>query len=84
MYKEALTKSRFTDNIIHTPVIKSNNSERNKTRKRKIIWLNPPYSMNAETIIAKIFLNLVKSIFHAIIVFIRYSIRTQLRLVIAA
>ena len=37
MYKEALAKSGFNGDIIYTPVIESNNSERNKTRKRKII-----------------------------------------------
>ena len=84
IYKEALSKSGFNDDIIYTLVIESNNSERNKTRKRKIIWFNPPYSMNVETNIDKTFLKLVKSIFHAVIVFIRYSTRTPLRLVIVA
>ena len=37
MYKEALTKSGFNDDIIYTPIIESNNSERKNTRKRKII-----------------------------------------------
>ena len=38
MYKEALTtKSGFNDDTIYTTVIESNNSERKKTRKRKII-----------------------------------------------
>ena len=49
MYKEALTKSGFNDDIIYTPIIESNNSERKNTRKRKIIWFNPPYSMDMET-----------------------------------
>ena len=42
MYKEALTKSGFNDDMIYTPVIENNNPERNKTRKRPIIWSNPP------------------------------------------
>ena len=54
MYKKALTKSGFNHNIIYTPVIESNNSERKKIRERKIIWFNPPYSMNVETNIGKI------------------------------
>ena len=33
MYKEALTKSGLNDDIIYDPVIESNNSKRNKTRK---------------------------------------------------
>ena len=35
IYKEALTKSGFNDEIIYTPVIESNNLERKKTRKKK-------------------------------------------------
>ena len=63
MYKEALAKSGFNDDMIYTPVIENNNSERNKARKRKIIWFNPRYSMNVETNIGKTFLNLVKKHF---------------------
>ena len=63
MYNEALTKSGFNDDIIYTPVIESNNSERKKTRKRKIIWFNPPYSINVETNIGKTFLKLVRKHF---------------------
>ena len=36
MYKEALTKSGFNDDIIYNPVLESNNSRKN-TRKRKKI-----------------------------------------------
>ena len=39
MYKEALTKREFNDDVIYTSVTESNNSERNKNRKRKTIWL---------------------------------------------
>ena len=63
MYKEALTKSGYNNDIIYIPVIESKNSERNKSRKRKIIWFNPPYSMNVETNIGKTFLKLVKKPF---------------------
>ena len=34
MYKEALTKSGFNDNIIYPPVIKSNNSEKKRPGKK--------------------------------------------------
>ena len=47
MYKEALTKAEFNYDVIYTPVIESNNLERNKTRKK--IWFSLPYSMNVET-----------------------------------
>ena len=55
MYKEALTKSGFNDDRIYTLLIESNNSERNKTRKRKMTSFNPPYSMNVEINIDKTF-----------------------------
>ena len=63
MYKEAITKSGFNDDIIYTPLIESNNSKRQNTRKRKMIRFNAPYSMNVETNIGKIFLKLVKKHF---------------------
>ena len=31
----------------------------NKVRQRKIVWFNPPYSVNVETIIGKTFLKLI-------------------------
>ena len=61
MYKEALTKTGF--DMIYTPVIESNNLERKNTRKRKIIWFNPPYSMNVKKNAGKTFLKLVKKHF---------------------
>lgn len=84
MYKEDLKKSRFNDDATYRPVIESNNSGRYKTRKRKVIWFNPLYSMNMETNIDKVFLKLVKSIFQVIIGFIRYSTGTLLRLLVVA
>ena len=63
MYNEALTKHGFNDDIIYTLVIENSNSEKKKTMKRKIIWFNPPYSMNVETDISKTFLKLVKKHF---------------------
>ena len=75
IYNESLTKSGFNDDTIYTPVIESNNSERNKTWKRKIIWFNPPYSMNVEINIGKTYLKLVKK---------HFSTATTLRSVIIA
>ena len=83
MYNESLTKSGSNDDIIYTLVTESNNSEKNKTMKRKIIWFNSAYSMNVETNIGKTFLKLVKKhfpcnnsfheIFNKIIIKISYS-----------
>ena len=44
-------------------VLESNNLGSKNTRKRKVIWFNPRYSMNVETNIGKTFLKLVKKHF---------------------
>ena len=94
MYKEALTKSGFNDDVIYTPVIESNNSERNKTRKRKTIWFTPLYSMIVETNIGQTFLKLVKmhfpcnnsfhKIFHKNSIEISYSYARNIISIIAS
>ena len=63
MYKKVLTKSGFNDDITYTLVIQGRNSEIKNIRKRKIIWFNPPNSMNMKTNIGKTFLKLVKKHF---------------------
>ena len=63
MYKETLTITGFNDDIFYNPVLESNNSERKNTTKRKVIWFDPPYSMNVQTNIGKRFLKLVKKHF---------------------
>ena len=63
MYKETLTISGFSDDIFYNPVLESNNSERKNTTNRKVIWFDPPYSMNVQTNIGKRFLKLVKKHF---------------------
>ena len=63
MYKETLTISGFSDDIFYNPVLESNNSERKNTTNRKVIWFDPPYSMNVQTNIGTRFLKLVKKHF---------------------
>ena len=54
-YEQALrnsgynTKLNYTENTATNPI----------SRKRKIIWFNPPYSRNVQTKVAKQFLNLI-------------------------
>ena len=94
MNKEALTNSGFNDDMIYTPVIENNNPERSKTRKRKMIWFNPPYSMNVETNIGKTFLKLAKKhfphknsfhkIFNKNTIKISYSCMRNISLIIAS
>ena len=61
LYQEALKKSAFTEKLsyIKSENVRDINTEEKKQRKRKIIWFNPPYSMNVKTSIGKTFLKLV-------------------------
>ena len=57
-YNSALSNSGFKDKIKLNPDYKRNISK-NKKRKRKIIWFNPPYSSNISTSIGKSFLRIL-------------------------
>ena len=53
-YQKALKSSGYNEEILYTNERKSISQKR--SRKRKIIWFNPPYSKNVQTNAAKIFL----------------------------
>ena len=59
-YTEALKRSGYVHNFQYNP---DQLQHRNKNRKRKIIWFNPPFNKNVATPIAKQFLNLIKKHF---------------------
>ena len=54
-YEDALKKSGYNVDLKYT----DNKSEKPKTRKRNIIWFNPPFSKSVSTNVAKTFLQLV-------------------------
>ena len=54
-YEDALKKSDYNADMKYT----DNKSEKPKTRKRNIIWFNPPFSKSVSTNVAKTFLQLV-------------------------
>ena len=56
VYQEALDKSGYCYDLTYkvTP-----SRTRRRTRKRNIIWYNPPYSKNVETNVGKCFLSLI-------------------------
>ena len=58
IYQTALTASNFNKELEYLP-----KQSKKKSRKRKIIWFNPPYSDNVKTNIGKIFIGLVKKHF---------------------
>ena len=53
-YNIALKNSRFNENVTYIP-----SPFKRQTRKRKIIWFNPPYSANVKTNVGKIFTRVV-------------------------
>ena len=54
-YNDALDKSGYKKKITFNKIPKSTN----RPRQRKIIWFNPPYSLNVKTNVAKKFLKIV-------------------------
>ena len=59
--EEALKKCRHTTKLTHTPPYHEQNKVRSK--RRKIIWFNPPFNLDVSTNVAKIFLNLIEKHF---------------------
>ena len=62
-YGETLQKSGFNERLIYKDKNPDNNTGVKKSRKRKIIWFNPPYCMSVKTNVGKIFLQLIKKHF---------------------
>ena len=59
-YESALKTSGYNHNL---NFIKTNPAPKNKNRKRKIIWFNPPYNAAITTNFGKTFLNLISKHF---------------------
>ena len=63
-YEEALKQSGYKKvKLEYDPALKTPKQTRNKNRKRKIIWFNPPFSKNVSTDIGKQFLKLIEKHF---------------------
>ena len=54
-YNDVLSASGYKENLTY----QQNLTPSKKVRQRKIIWFNPPYSVNVETNIGKSFLKLI-------------------------
>ena len=57
-YNQALKESGYSENIEYTEACK-----KKKSRKRKVVWYNPPFCLTVQTNIERIFINLVKKHF---------------------
>ena len=55
-YAQALAKSGYKQSLSYSKIT---NKNKNKCRKRKIIWFNPPFSLNVKSKIGKLLLDLV-------------------------
>ena len=58
-YKEALQRSGYNHNFEYKPTA----ANRQRNRKRNIIWFNPPFNNNTSTNIGRFFLNLIRKHF---------------------
>ena len=58
-YTEALKKNGYNTNLQFDRTCTDKNNEKNKTRRRKITWFNPPFNINVTTNVAKTFLILI-------------------------
>ena len=58
-YTEALKKNGYNTSLQLDKTCTNKNKEKNKTRKRKITWFNPPLNINVATNVAKTFLILI-------------------------
>ena len=56
-YNDALKASRYKEKVRYET--ETANNYTSAKRKRKIIWFNPPFSMNVKTNVAKNFLQLI-------------------------
>lgn len=61
-YQEILNKCEYNHTLTYIQS-NHNNLNKNNSRKRKIIWFNPPYSTNVSTNVGKYFLNLISKHF---------------------
>ena len=61
-YEKALANSGFTEKLIYMQP-NQNNRERKVKRKRKIIWYNPPFSLNVKTNVGKVFFKILRKNF---------------------
>ena len=60
LYEAALKRSNYQTNLHYSPT----SCTKPKTRTRKVIWFNPPFSSNVRTNVSRTFLNLIHKIFN--------------------
>ena len=59
-YENTSRKSGYNVSLKYTPAQNQDkNNQQREQRKRKIIWFNPPYSLNVRTNVGKLFLKLL-------------------------
>ena len=63
IYTKALKKCGFNDKLTYSEKAADCDTSETKKCKRKVIWFNPPFSLNGKTNVGKMFLRLVKRYF---------------------
>ena len=77
-FENALKKSGYNVSLKNTPTQNQDeNNQQREQRKRKIIWFNPPYSLNLKINVGKLFLKLLDCHFPRAHKFHKYLTGTQ-------
>ena len=63
VFQSALEKSGYNNTLTYNSSTDTGPQQRNKNRKRKIIWFNPPFSSNVNTNVGKQFLRILDQSF---------------------
>ena len=64
-YHQALDKSGYNHKLQFKHLLKLTTNNKTRSRKRKIIWYNPPYSKNVSTNVGQTFLKIIDEEFPA-------------------
>ena len=54
-YEDTLNKAGYINNLVYHTKSTNNQENKNKSRQRNVIWLNPPYSKSVATKIGQYF-----------------------------
>ena len=64
-YENALEKSGYSISLKYNPTQDEDSNQQREQRRRKIIWFNPPYSLNVKINVVKLLLKLSDRYFSA-------------------
>jgi hypothetical protein len=72
LYQEALNKAGYNHILKYEPEVITTN-KKSRSRKKKILWFNPPYSSSVKTNVGAKFLKLIDKHFQRITLYTNYQ-----------